>query len=278
MSLERGYMTLRTPLIAARGIAAELIARPSMWPDKTAAARLIWNAHLQRWHDETACPVAIGAARCRIRARDWFALQDVVVADEYRPALVGLPPDCRVIDIGANVGLFSAMVFSRYPGATVLAVEPSPDSAALLRRNVGDNPGFRWTAIEAALWTDRQGVALTNHALSSGRRVGEEGTGVASLPLADIVAQLATPDLVKIDIEGAEDVALRGSAAQPLAHVKRLVIELHPDRMDVSPVLAMIRSTYRHVFRVAARPSAKPLLVAMHERPAILPGGLTELS
>jgi FkbM family methyltransferase len=49
---------------------------------------------------------------------------------------IRLPPGCLVLDVGAHIGLFLLFVKSRCPDADVIAFEPSPESADLIRRNV----------------------------------------------------------------------------------------------------------------------------------------------
>jgi FkbM family methyltransferase len=52
---------------------------------------------------------------------------------------------------GANIGLPLSDLAVRYPSARLLAVEPSPENAAVLRRNVAAL-GDRVTVVEAAVW------------------------------------------------------------------------------------------------------------------------------
>jgi len=49
---------------------------------------------------------------------------------------VRLPPGSLVLDVGAHIGLFMLFVKKRCPDADVIAFEPSPESADILRRNL----------------------------------------------------------------------------------------------------------------------------------------------
>src|ERR1700757_3441868 len=42
----------------------------------------------------------------------------------------------RVIDLGANIGLFGLYVFGRWPTASLTAFEPDPTNAALLHKTI----------------------------------------------------------------------------------------------------------------------------------------------
>jgi FkbM family methyltransferase len=57
------------------------------------------------------------------------------------PGAAPLPPAPVVFDVGANIGMFSLFALTEWPGARVFAFEPVPDVFALLKRNVGAEPG-----------------------------------------------------------------------------------------------------------------------------------------
>jgi FkbM family methyltransferase len=138
-----------------------------------------------------------------------------------------------VWDIGANCGVFALAAAGL--GAEVLAVEPDPCLSALLLRARAANPRVKLEVLTAAV-TDERGVATL--VISSGGRAGNAlspfagayipfGHGEAqvltpTLRLDDLLA-VSTPTLVKIDIEGAEILALRG-AARLLAEVRPVIL------------------------------------------------------
>jgi FkbH-like protein/FkbM family methyltransferase len=79
---------------------------------------------------------------------------------------IRLPDTGTVIDIGANIGLFSLFVRSEAPGATVLAYEPSPAAFAVLKANCeAYGPGLHPFNVGVA---ERRGHAdLTSYERSS---------------------------------------------------------------------------------------------------------------
>ncbi|WP_413207923.1 amino acid adenylation domain-containing protein [Rhodospirillum sp. A1_3_36] len=78
-----------------------------------------------------------------------------------------LEPGAVVVDIGANIGIFSLHMIERFKAGRVLAVEPSPQVAALLRRNLKPHDALVRIAERAVL--DRDGVAdFTVYSLLSG--------------------------------------------------------------------------------------------------------------
>jgi FkbM family methyltransferase len=109
----------------------------------------------------------------------------------------------RVVDLGANIGLFGAWLLGRFPVAQILAFEADPSNAAVHRLSIEANGlGERWRLVEAFAGT-RAGTTRFVPGLFGISHVakGEEGIEV---PVVDVLPDLLDADLVKIDIEGAE--------------------------------------------------------------------------
>ena len=65
-----------------------------------------------------------------------------------------------IMDAGAYTGLSTAYFAVRYPGAKIIAIEPSEDNFSLLIRNVGKLENVH--AINAALWSEPGSLVLTD--------------------------------------------------------------------------------------------------------------------
>jgi FkbM family methyltransferase len=135
-----------------------------------------------------------------------------------------IPPGGVVYDLGANVGyytLLSAVLAG--PRGRVFAFEPLPRNLEFLRRHLSLNRIDNATVIEAAV-TDRGGtVRFEEDASTSKGRIGAQGSlEVRSVALDELVARerMPRPDLLKIDIEGGEFLALQGA--------RRILTESHP--------------------------------------------------
>jgi FkbM family methyltransferase len=134
-----------------------------------------------------------------------------------------LPEDGVFLDVGANAGLYSlwaAAGLDGEKGGRVLAVEPNPIMTARMKRNIKLN-GFedRVTLVEKGVAEAKGSFAFTpdrsNHGgggIQADREVGSEATEAGTFtiecePLWDMVqgAKLKRVDILKIDIEGAED-------------------------------------------------------------------------
>lgn len=141
--------------------------------------------------------------------------------------------DDVVWDIGANVGVYS--IFAARQGATVHAFEPDPGFCDHLRRNVdlnGQDVNIHETALSdetgtTTLYTD--GTAGKSPSLSDGGEDREEVT-VEMRRADDVDPDILRPDVVKIDVEGAETAVVRGFGEQ-LADVETIFVELHPEML-----------------------------------------------
>jgi hypothetical protein len=95
-----------------------------------------------------------------------------------------------------------------------------------------------------------------------------EGVGAESvrgISLASLVQSLGWEriDLIKIDIEGGEESVIP-AALDVLRATSVLVIEVHTDRIDASPVMDTLRAVFRYAWQVNDRSSSKPVYVLSH--------------
>jgi FkbM family methyltransferase len=159
-------------------------------------------------------------------------------AEEYTAFKEAVRPGATVLDVGANLGAYTVL-FARWVGSRgrVIAFEPAPASRAGLARQLELNEAagqviVRPEAVSAATGTGlfhADGMQGSNRLLP--RRAGGAGIGVATTSLDEFCAREGLdPDVIKIDVEGAELDALRG-ARHTIARrgaALALFIELHP--------------------------------------------------
>lgn len=128
-----------------------------------------------------------------------------------------LPRDGTFVDIGANVGLYTLNAAKLLgPGGRILAVEPGPEAARRLRFNLSLNrTDAAITHADCAVGAEEGVMGLYLDASNLGgsslvRDHGGTSTPVRVRPLVDVLeeAGITRIDVLKIDIEGAEDKAL----------------------------------------------------------------------
>jgi FkbM family methyltransferase len=150
----------------------------------------------------------IGATEYRLDARRTASLR--ALAGAWRAD--GKVP--LIIDAGANVGYSTLFLAAEFPHAMVIALEPERHAFAMLQKNTAGNS--RIIAMNAALWSSDEGVELKgggNDSWSTQTAPGRAGARVPSRTLEQVVQSIEGGALLiaKIDIEGAEREACRGS-------------------------------------------------------------------
>ena len=136
----------------------------------------------------------------------------------------------RILDCGANVGLASLYFRRRYPRARITAYEADPHLAVMASDNLRTN-GADVEVVHAALWTSNDQLTFRCEGSDSGMieslpgAVDGRAVAVRAQRLRDVLE--AEPfDLLKLDIEGAEDPVL--ADCEPALHrVRALIMDLH---------------------------------------------------
>lgn len=143
-----------------------------------------------------------------------------------------------IIDCGANAGYSSAYFLSRFPRASLIAVEPDDDNFALLQRNLAPyQPRVR--AVKSAIWSHPARLKLSDVPYRDGldwaRQVRECGPNEEGGFLATDIGTLLEESgferisILKMDIEGAEAVVFSRNYQSWLDRVDAMVVELHDD-------------------------------------------------
>mmetsp|Transcript_8270 Transcript_8270/g.18137 ORF Transcript_8270/g.18137 Transcript_8270/m.18137 type:complete len:329 (-) Transcript_8270:325-1311(-) len=214
-----------------------------------------------------------------------FLYEEIFVSRAYFQEGVALPLRGApvVIDAGANIGLFSLLCLRLNPHSRVFAFEPSPDTFALLERNLsayasaeclrlalgarrGEStiycyasaPGEssrhpRERAMQQARLRDY--LAATPHVDAPQAHGACEADTRAHactvLPLAEQLREAGVRhvDLLKIDVEGDEMGVLLGLGSL-LRVVQQVAVEVHDIHGRLWRVLCLLR---RHGFRATAR-------------------------
>lgn len=161
-----------------------------------------------------------------------------------------------VVDLGANIGLASALFSAYHRDARIVAVEPLVDNITVLLANAQDPSHRPWEIERAAISTSdgsadfhasgwyASGTTLPHIAkIRQGNPQREEfhrvrpSETVRTMTMESLISKhsLERIDLLKMDIEGAEEDVLAGSPAW-LAHVMCVAIDIHEAYIDAEAV------------------------------------------
>jgi len=223
--------------------------------------RAVWSAFfaapvtsffgLDRWRDpmlaRDATVEVAGIGRFRVRAKCddlWHVLpsRERAVLEAIRTRL---KPGDTFVDAGANIGFYT-IIASKLdaPTGQVKAIEMMPDTAAVLRENIRINGATNVIVVEKAL-SDVAGQSVTATVAEGkyGRASistafaaeGKREVTVLTTTLSDILAGVKHVRLMKMDIEGVEEMALRG-AGEALEHIDDIVFEVSGGESKVGSI------------------------------------------
>ncbi|MBZ0304838.1 MAG: FkbM family methyltransferase [Anaerolineae bacterium] len=175
----------------------------------------------------------------------WRIVDRALEFEQITRLLELLKADDVFYDIGANVRLYTIPAATLLPKGQVIAFEPDAEFAAHLQENVALNhlPNVvvkEWaiTDYDGAVTLYSDGAAGFSPTLREQKNRENAPHGVFNVParsldLALAAGDLPLPTVIKIDIEGAEGLCLRGAqrlltgafGAQP----RLILLELHPE-------------------------------------------------
>lgn len=140
-------------------------------------------------------------------------------------------------DLGANIGYYS-LIAARLvgPNGCVVSFEADPEIAARLRENLERNNFSHATVEQKAVWSEARSVsfARVDANTSPDRGLGHVSSDtsydnimVEATSLNQYVTAKNSPDLLKCDIEGAEEEVFRGADRLLAERRTILLIEMH---------------------------------------------------
>jgi FkbM family methyltransferase len=214
--------------------------RLGFWPGWS-----VYYRYLGRWYDRRGKSMPYGTVNFTCRGQKvWFEMSNrylgafagVFLDEEYDCGTELESPPRRILDLGGNIGFGSVYLSKLFPGAEIVAIEPDPRNMPLLRTNLQRNH-VDAHVISGAVGPRRGRLALRygddpacSSLVGTGMHDLAHSLDVEIITVQDIMNQVGWRfvDLVKIDIEGAEDALLAEENAW-LHNVGSLLVEVHPN-------------------------------------------------
>jgi len=213
----------------------------------------------------------------------WF-----IATGGYETALTNffvkeLRPDSHCIDIGANFGFFTCLMARFCPNGRVLGIEADRHVFELARDNTFINGFGHAEVLHAAASKERGQMTLYRRLTRSGNtsiasmssefldRIGEQPSEpftVDAISVDDLLSKMARRiDFIKIDVEGAEPLALQGAATAIAENPNiTIVMEWSPGQViqagfDLDAFIANIGRLHLKAFDIMQDGALMPLLL-----------------
>ncbi len=148
------------------------------------------------------------------------------------------PSERSILDVGANIGLFTLYAARQAPASTIHCIEPFPDTFDRLSKLVRENGLSHRVICSNFALTGSAGTYLmhcTSHFSQRRRIFSEQHPHLPSLRVPGITletwmndANINELDLMKMDIEGSEYDVLLSATIEVLRRIRRLIVEYHP--------------------------------------------------
>ncbi|MCG8915183.1 FkbM family methyltransferase [Actinokineospora sp. PR83] len=192
------------------------------------------------------------------RTETEFLHREVWADNAYLRHGIALPDGAVVVDAGANIGMFSLFAAAHSPGATIIAVEPLPEAAAAVAANaalhgadvtvvtaaVGDRAGeaeftfYPGNTVMSGRFADAAEDRAVLHAYLATGGTDSDLTGLVAdrmapvgrrVPVTTLSAVIGerTVDLLKLDVEKAEEEALAGIDDATWPRIRQIAVEVH---------------------------------------------------
>ena len=167
-------------------------------------------------------------------------LNDVWFDESYEPNAYGKPFEwnrCKtIVDIGANIGVFTLFAAWKAPQSRIVAAEAEPGNAECARQNIRQNHlENRVTLIPKAIGATNGSLQLFLSTKNSGGNSmfdyahGAPSVTVPMISLQELFEQekIDTCDYLKLDCEGAEYDILYALPEATMKRVRFMAIEYH---------------------------------------------------
>jgi FkbM family methyltransferase len=174
----------------------------------------------------------------------WFGVWEPNLTHFIRRRM-GEAPGRTFVDVGANIGYFSILVAKNFPRVNVVAIEAFPQIAEKLRSNIRRN-ALKNVRVVAVAVSDSTGTLELFYAgsLNEGGTTSVRGKfasaaiEVPSQTLSELltVTEIAAARLIKIDVEGAEPLVIKGLAPKLALLPKdvEVIVEMSADSVENS--------------------------------------------
>jgi FkbM family methyltransferase len=173
----------------------------------------------------------------RLDTSDSQTFEQIFIDKKYESP--NLPASAHtILDLGANIGLATVFFGIKYPEASILSVEPDDSNCRLTIDNAAAL-GSRVRILQAAAWTNdglinlhsegEDGLPLGAWGIQVSGRVGANNKTAKCASVRTLIdaANFDRVDILKIDIEGAEQEIFSQGAEEWLPRANLVIVDAH---------------------------------------------------
>jgi len=168
--------------------------------------------------------------------------KEIILDDEYKLSFFKDKNIKNIVDVGANLGMFSVAARIAFKNAKIHAYEPNPNNIPVLGKHGKE---FNFKIYEEALGFEAgRGELIFTTVHDTSARISNTDKGLTILTDLDTVInrfENRKIDLLKLDCEGAEFEILKNSNA--LKHVRFITMEYHLPAKGSEAILEDLIST-----------------------------------
>ncbi len=206
-----------------------------------------------------------------IRPIDWYVMESIVLDDEYWPIKRMFQKNAPklIIDAGAHIGMFSLYVLSLWSSVEVYAFEASPETFSVLKKNYEANKNYNWNVHNYALWEKDGEVPFETSGLSLAWHISKtKNTNLIPAISFESLIKMCIKDerrisLLKMDIEGAEEVVLL-SSQHILDRVDSILIEVHRNMCNETTVMDILKDKFGYLYDISGSSTPYSVILASH--------------
>lgn len=183
---------------------------------------------------------------------DFDIFKAVIIQEQYAFPISFSNENPVIIDAGANVGFTSMYFSSKFPKATIIAIEPEKENFIQLKKNIGKNNLKNVILFEKALWHESTTLSISSEfrdkrshsfrTIECTEKTSENNT--STITILDLFNKYSFQqiDLLKMDIEGAEAYIFSSHDFQllELPKVNQVILEIHDEvasRQEIENIL-----------------------------------------
>ena len=193
---------------------------------------LLWRREINVWDRRMRAASLDRLVALSLHWLGWMGHDEAILLQRL------VRPGMNVVDVGANIGLYSLLLARLVGSGSVLAFEPEPSLFAILRENCVSNNATNIVPFQCALGRANRLASFYRSAFNSGdNRLGHASAEHDAVEIKverfDDLQPDSKPDFVKIDVQGHELAALSGmERALSASRTVRVLFEFSPAALE----------------------------------------------